>query len=148
MPESTSWTTKDTMAMMAGGPVVEQIEGGLSVCMPSVFPEDVQPPPQPAADVERSQCKAAWQQAMKSEFSGHKTTDRYEAATPPRGRKPVGAKWVFSYKADKDSLAGKTKARLVATDFSQVQDVDYFQTFAPTPWLASVKRGCGKMNTV
>ena len=33
----------------------------------------------------------------------------------------------------------KTKARLVAKSFSQVQDVDYFQTFAPTPVSASVK---------
>ena len=33
----------------------------------------------------------------------------------------------------------KTKARLVAEGFSQVQHVDYFQTFAPTPSSASVK---------
>ena len=33
----------------------------------------------------------------------------------------------------------KTKARLVAKGFSQVQDVDYFQTFAPTRASASVK---------
>ena len=33
----------------------------------------------------------------------------------------------------------KTKARLAAKGFSQVQDVDYFQAFAPTPASASVK---------
>ena len=33
----------------------------------------------------------------------------------------------------------KTKARLVAKGFSQVQDVDYFQTFAPAPSSASIK---------
>ena len=32
----------------------------------------------------------------------------------------------------------KTKARLVAKGFSHVQDVDHFQTFAPTPLSASV----------
>ena len=39
MPESTSWTTEDAMAMMAGGPAVEENKGELSVCMPCGFPE-------------------------------------------------------------------------------------------------------------
>ena len=76
---------------------------------------------------------------MKTELDGHKTTGTYEAATPPRGRKAVGAKWVFSYKTDKDGIMVMTKGRLVAKGFSQVQDVDYFQTFAPTPSSASTK---------
>ena len=76
---------------------------------------------------------------MKVELDGHKTTGTYEAATPPRGRKPVGAKWAFSYKTNKDGLIEKTKARLVAKGFGQVQDVDDFQTFASTPSSESVK---------
>ena len=35
------------MAMMAGGPAVEDNKGELRVCMASGFPEDVEPPPQP-----------------------------------------------------------------------------------------------------
>ena len=136
---NTSWTTEDATAMMAGGPAAEENTGESNVCMPSGFPEDVEPPPQSVADVERSQYRTAWRKAMKTELDGHKTTGTYEAATPPRGRKPVGAKWVFSYKTDKDGTIAKTKARLVATGFSQVQDVDYFQTFAPTPSSASIK---------
>ena len=109
------------------------------MCMPNGFPEDVEPPPQAVADVEHSQYKAAWRKAIETELDGHKTTGAYEAATPPRGRKTVGAKWVFSYKTDKDGIIAKTKARLVAKGFSQVQDVGYFQTFAPTPLSASIK---------
>ena len=127
------------MAMMAGGPVAEENKGESNVCMPSSFSEDVEPPPQSVADVECSQYKAAWRKAMKTELGGHKTTGTYEATTPPRGRKPVGAKWVFSYKTDKDGIIAKTKARLVATGFRQVQDVDYFQTFVPTRSSASIK---------
>ena len=48
------------MAVMAGGPVAEKNKGELSVRMPSVFPDDVQPTPQSVADIERSQYKAAW----------------------------------------------------------------------------------------
>ena len=125
------------MAMMAGGLAVEENREELSLRMPSVFPEDAEPPPQAVADVERSQHKAAWHEGMKIELDGHTTTGTYEAATPPRVRKPVGTKWVFFYKTDKDGLIVKTKARLVAKGFSQVEDVDYFQTFAPTPSSAS-----------
>ena len=112
--ESISWTTEDAMTMMPGGPVVEDNKGELCVCTPSGFPEDVEPPPQSVADVERSKDKAAWREAMKNELDGHKTTGTYEAATPPRGRKPVGAKYVFSYKTDKDGMIAKTNSVLVA----------------------------------
>ena len=84
------------------------------MCMPSGFPHDVKPPRQSVAHVERSPYKAAWRKAMKTELDGHKTTGIYEAVTPPRGRKPVGAKCAFSYKTDKDGIIVKTKARLVA----------------------------------
>ena len=50
--KSTSWTTEDAMAMMAGGPM--ENKGELNECMPSGFSADVEPPPQSAADVERS----------------------------------------------------------------------------------------------
>ena len=126
---NTSLTTEDAMAMMTGGPAAEENKGESNACIPRVFPEDVEPPPQSVADVERSQYKAAWRKAMKTELDGHKTTGTNETATLPRGRKPLGAKWVFSYKTDKDGIIAKTKARLVAKGFSQVQDVDYFQTF-------------------
>ena len=50
----------------------------------------------------------------------------------------MGAKWVFTYKTDKDSLIVKTKASLMAKGFNKVQDVYYLKTFAPTPPSASV----------
>ena len=85
--QRTSWTTEDAMARMARGPAVEDNEGESNLCMPSGFPEDVKPPPQSVADVERSQYKAAWRKAMKNELDGHKATGTYEAVTPPRRRK-------------------------------------------------------------
>ena len=66
------------------------------MCTPSGFPEDRDPSPQSVANVERSLYRAAWREAMKTELDGHKTTGTYKSATPPRGRKAVGSKWVFS----------------------------------------------------
>ena len=85
------------------------------------LPEDIEPPPYPVADVERSKYIPAWCEAKKSEVGGHKTTGTYETTTPPRGRKHVGANWVFSCKTDKDGMIVKTKARLVTKVFSQVK---------------------------
>ena len=121
---NTSWTTEDATAMMAGGPGAGENTVESNVCMPSGFPEYVEPPPQSVADVERSLYKSAWRKAMKAELDGHETTGTYEAATPPRGRKPVGAKWVFSYKTVKNGTIAKTKAILVAKGCSRVQDVN------------------------
>ena len=50
--KNTSWTMEDAMSILAGGPV--ENKGQLNVCMPSGFLADVEPTPQPAADIERS----------------------------------------------------------------------------------------------
>ena len=126
------------MTILAGGRAAEENKGEVGVWMPSGFPEDVEPPTQSVTDAERSRYKVGWREAMKSELDGHKTTGTYDAATPPHRWKPIGARWMFLYKTNKDGRIVKMKARLMAEGFSQVQDVDYFQTFAPTPSSASV----------
>ena len=87
--KSTSWTTQGAVTLLAGGPDVAK--GILSVRMLGGFTQDVDQPPQPVANVERSPYKAAWHDAMKIVLDGHKTTGTYEAATLPQERKPVGA---------------------------------------------------------
>ena len=49
---------------------------------------------------------------MKIELDVHKTTTTYEAATPPQGRKTVGAKRAFTYQTDKDGLTVKRRPDL------------------------------------
>ena len=88
------------MAMMAGGPAAEETKGSRT-CACRVVSRKTQSLPR-SPQQQRSKYKAAWLEAMKIELHGHKTTGSYEPATPPRGRKPVGAKWVFFYKTDKD----------------------------------------------
>lgn len=62
-------------------------------------------------------------------------TKRKKPQKTPNGRKRVGTTWVFTYETTKEDLVEKTKARLVANMFKQVQDVDFIQTFAPPPSL-------------
>ena len=46
---------------------------------------------------------------MKIELDGHQTTSTFEVAAPPLERKPVGTKWVFTCKTDKDGVIVKAK---------------------------------------
>src|SRR4051794_18105579 len=43
----------------------------------------------------------------------------------------MGCKWVFKTKVDGDGRPVRWKARLVGKGFTQVHDVDYFDTYAP-----------------
>ena len=57
----------------------------------------------------------------------------------PKGRKVVRSRWVHTYKGDGHGNSLKTKSRVVAKGFTQVQDVDYHETTSPTPASAPVK---------
>ena len=48
-------------------------------------------------------------------------------------------KWVRNRKADDRGNVIKPKSRMVARGFGQIHNVDFSETFAPTPSAASVK---------
>ena len=53
---------------------------------------------------------------------------------PPEGRKIIKNKWVFKCKAD-----GRLKSRLVARGFTQIQGIDYDETWSPVGRKSSLK---------
>ena len=62
----------------------------------------------------------------------------FELVPQPKDRKVVGAKWVYAIKTDQNGTE-KYKARFVAKGYSQVQDIDYQETFAPTARMSTVR---------
>jgi hypothetical protein len=50
----------------------------------------------------------------------------------------VGAKWVFDNKQDKFGVVTRNKARVVAKGYSQVEDLDFEETFAPVDRLEAI----------
>jgi hypothetical protein len=51
----------------------------------------------------------------------------------------VGIKWVFRNKQDEHEVITRNKIRLVAKDYSQVEGLDFDETFAPVARLESIR---------
>ena len=63
----------------------------------------------------------------------------WELVNLPSREKPIGYKWIFKRKHLPNGSIEKYKARLVAKGFSQKQNVDYFDTFAPVTRISSIR---------
>ena len=48
---------------------------------------------------------------------------------PPSGHNVIGTRWVFKNKQNEDGSVVRNKARLVAQGFSQVEGLDFDETF-------------------
>ena len=63
----------------------------------------------------------------------------FELVRPPRDRKPIGCKWVYSVKRTTTGEISRYKARLVAQGFAQKPSIDFTETFAPVAKTDSIR---------
>ncbi len=78
-----------------------------------------------------------WEQAIHEELATLHTTGTWTLEHVPPGANVIGSKWVFKAKKDASGKVIHYKARLVMQGFSQVEGVDYFDTYAPITRLTS-----------
>ena len=71
---------------------------------------------------------------MKSNQSCHP----WKLVDLPPGAKIIGCKRIFKIKLKQDGPIEKYKGCLVAKDFKQRKNVDYFDTFAPMTRITSI----------
>ena len=101
---------------------------------------EVESPPHTGSGVEQSVYRKGWEQVIQSEFEGHIKTGTFSMVDEvPEGRKPVGSKWCFDYKADKKGNITKFKTTVVIRGFTQIRNVDYTHSSSPYPSSAFMK---------
>jgi hypothetical protein len=72
-----------------------------------------------------------WQDAMAEEYQCIMKNDVWDIVLKLEGKSVVTSKWIYKIKHATDGSIEKYKARFVARGFSQVEGIDYKETFAP-----------------
>nr|ABA91128.1 retrotransposon protein, putative, unclassified [Oryza sativa Japonica Group] len=65
--------------------------------------------------------------------------DEASPVEPPSGHNIIGTKWVFKNKQNEDGLIVRNKARLVAQGFTQVESLDFDETFASVARIEAIR---------
>ncbi|CAM8948863.1 unnamed protein product [Rhodiola kirilowii] len=76
---------------------------------------------------------------MEKELSALQSNNTWSLTPLPRGKNPVGSKWIFRVKRHSDGTIERYKARLVAKGFTQEEGLDYNETFAPVVKMQTVR---------
>jgi hypothetical protein len=83
---------------------------------------------------------AQWRTAMETELCTLEENSTWELVPrPPKPTNIVTSKWVFKTKRHADGTVDRYKARLVARGFSQVEGLDFFETYAPVVRLEALR---------
>lgn len=83
--------------------------------------------------------RTQWVEAMKQELASLHDMKTWVLVPRKPDMKVVRSKWVYRIKRDAAGNIDKYKARLVAVGCSQVEGVDYFETFSPVVKLTSLR---------
>jgi hypothetical protein len=79
-----------------------------------------------------------WVNAMHEELNNFTRNEVWELVERPKNHNVIKTKWVFRNKHNEDSLVKRNKARLVAQGYTQVEGLDFGETFAPVTRLEAI----------
>jgi hypothetical protein len=79
-----------------------------------------------------------WLAVCEEEMWTWKELDVYDIIPQPKGCKIIGSKWVFRIKQGPDRSIQKHKARIITQGFTQVEGINFDQTFTPVVKFSSL----------
>jgi hypothetical protein len=79
-----------------------------------------------------------WVLAMQEELNNFIRNEVWHLVPRPN-QNVIGTKWVFRNKRDEHGMVTRNKAQLVAKGYSQVECLDFSETYAPVAWLESIR---------
>jgi hypothetical protein len=79
-----------------------------------------------------------WVLAMQEELNNFRRNEVWHLVPRPN-QNVVGTKWVFRNKQNEHGVVTRNKARLVAKGYSQVEGLDFGETYAPVARLESIR---------
>jgi hypothetical protein len=76
---------------------------------------------------------------MQEELNQFKRSEVWDLVPRPNDINDIGTKWVYKNKSDENDTVTRNKARLVAQGYTQVEGLDFDETFAPVARLESIR---------
>eukprot|EP00253_Pinus_taeda_P005149 PITA_05149 len=87
---------------------------------------------------EEADSQDVWREAMVEEYASIIKNNVWEVVPRFEGKSVVTSKWLYNIKHVASGNIEKFKARFVARGFSQIEGVDYDETFAPVARYTSI----------
>jgi hypothetical protein len=78
-----------------------------------------------------------WVVVTQEELNNFKRNEVWSLVERPK-QNIIGTKWIFHNKQDEHGVITRNKARLIAKGYSQVEGLDFDETFAPVSRLESI----------
>jgi hypothetical protein len=88
---------------------------------------------------EEASSQPIWRDTMMEEYQSIMKNDVWDIVPRLEGKFVVTSKWIYKIKHTADGSIEKHKARFVARGFSQVEGIDYEETFAPVVRYTSIR---------
>ncbi|MCO5611332.1 hypothetical protein L7F22_065584 [Adiantum nelumboides] len=78
-------------------------------------------------------------QVMNEEMDALYGNEKWELMSVPKGKKPIGCRWVYKVKHNSDRSIRRYRARLVAKGYAQTYGINYEEMFALDAKMATVR---------
>ena len=80
-----------------------------------------------------------WVKTMQEELEQFVRNDVWFLVPRPESTNVIGIKWIFKNKCDAFENITRNKARLVAQGYTQIEGIDFDDTFAPIARIKSIR---------